>query len=356
MITDKNIPPEAVLHAYDLSLDHIEINPIGTGLINHTWKLKGEKEQWILQKINTSVFPEPEKMDDNIQLLAAHLKLNHADYLFTEQVQTKSGKTMVKQGDDYYRLFVFIPDSHTITVVDNEHQAKEAAFQFGNFTRQFTDLDCLKLKITIEHFHDLSFRYQQFLEAVNISTPERMQKASQGIEFLKAQDGIVKTYFDIMRDPEYKLRVTHHDTKISNVLFNKEHKGLCVIDLDTVMPGYFFSDLGDMFRTYLSPVSEEEKKLDLITVRPEIYRAIVDGYTKGMGTILTNKEQQHFYYAGLFMIYMQALRFLTDYLNGDIYYPIQYAEHNLSRAQNQITLLQAYLHQRKELEPYQLGS
>jgi Ser/Thr protein kinase RdoA (MazF antagonist) len=137
-----------------------------------------------------------------------------------------------------------------------------------------------------------------------------------------------------------KTRCTHHDTKISNVLFDHDDKGLCVIDLDTVMPGYFISDVGDMMRTYLCPVSEEEQDLSKITVRKEFYDAIVSGYLSEMGEELDETEKQYFHYAGEFMIYMQALRFLTDHINNDVYYGAKYEGHNFVRAGNQLTLLQ----------------
>ena len=146
-----------------------------------------------------------------------------------------------------------------------------------------------------------------------------------------------------MHNPSFKLRVTHHDTKISNVLFNQEDKGLCVIDLDTVMPGYFISDVGDMIRTYLSPANEEEKDFSKIEIREEYFSAIWKGYMSEMNDELSTEEKNHFIYAGKFMIYMQAIRFLTDHLNNDIYYGAKYPGHNLVRAGNQAVLLQRLL-------------
>jgi thiamine kinase-like enzyme len=133
--------------------------------------------------------------------------------------------------------------------------------------------------------------------------------------------------------------VTHHDTKISNVLFDERDKGLCVIDLDTVMPGYFISDAGDMVRTYVSPASEEETEFGKVVVRREFYQAIVEGYLGPMGDVLSTAERGRFFYSGLFMVYMQALRFLADHLNRDVYYGARYDGHNYNRAANQAELL-----------------
>ncbi len=160
--------------------------------------------------------------------------------------------------------------------------------------------------------------------------------------FLLAQKNIVTEFEKITRDNNFKRRVTHHDTKISNVLFDDEGNGLCVIDLDTTMSGYFISDVGDMMRTYLSPYSEEEKDISRITVRDEYFDAVAKGYLKEMNEELTPSELDHFVYSGDFMIYMQAVRFLTDHFNNDIYYGAKYEGHNFMRAQNQIALLQKY--------------
>ena len=146
------------------------------------------------------------------------------------------------------------------------------------------------------------------------------------------------------------MRVTHHDTKISNVLFGADDKALCVIDLDTIMPGYFISDVGDMMRTYLPTVSEEETDFSKIEVRDDVYKAIVQGYSNEMGEALSDEETKAFFYAGVFMIYMQALRFLTDHLNNDVYYGARYPNHNFVRAGNQIVLLQKLLEKRSSLE------
>ena len=200
-----------------------------------------------------------------------------------------------------------------------------------------------QLKIPLPDFHNLSLRYDQFLHALKTGNPERIRECAGWIETTLEQQTIVKEYEIIKTNPEFKIRVTHHDTKISNVLFDQQDKGLCVIDLDTVMPGYFISDVGDMMRTYLSPIGEEEKEYSKIEVREDFFSAIVKGYLHEMKDELTATEKTHFIYAGKFMIYMQAIRFLTDHLNNDSYYGAKYPGHNLVRAGNQFKLLQRLL-------------
>jgi Ser/Thr protein kinase RdoA (MazF antagonist) len=182
-------------------------------------------------------------------------------------------------------------------------------------------------------------RYKQFERSVSTAGKERLTNAATYIDALVFYKGIADEYENILVNPFFKKRVTHHDTKISNVLFDSNNKGLCVIDLDTVMPGYFISDVGDMMRTYLSPAGEEETDFSKINIREEYFEAIANGYLSEMQDELTDTEKDHFIYAGKFMIYMQALRFMADYLNNDIYYGAKYETHNLNRAINQITLL-----------------
>ncbi len=169
--------------------------------------------------------------------------------------------------EGYFRLFPFVQGSHSKDIVQTSEEAYEAAAQFGKFTRLLSGFDVSKLKITIPDFHNLELRYQQFLQSLEKGNKERIDQSKKLIEELQGNVNIVTEYHSIINNPEFKKRVTHHDTKISNVLFDKNDKAVCVIDLDTVMPGYFISDVGDMMRTYLSPANEEEKDLNKIIIR-----------------------------------------------------------------------------------------
>lgn len=224
-------------------------------------------------------------------------------------------------------------------MVTNTKQAYEAAKTFGGFTHLLSGFDVTQLHITLANFHDLTLRYHQFKQAIAAGNKERINQTTSLIKELQAQQYIAEEYKTICASPDFKIRVTHHDTKISNVLFDDDDNSICVIDLDTVMPGYFISDVTDMLRTYLSLVSEKEKAFSLIKVREDYFKAIISGYLHHMHEELTKTGKRHFVYAGKFMIYMQALRFLTDYLNDDVYYGAAYPDQNLVRAQNQTTLL-----------------
>jgi Ser/Thr protein kinase RdoA (MazF antagonist) len=334
----------SILPAFGLNENAVQLHPFGSGLINSTWKVTAGERQFILQRVNQDVFKNPHDIAHNIKLIAEYLKLHHPGYPFISALPSTKGEEMVfVESDGFFRLFPFVSGSHSKDIVKNAEEAFEAAVQFGRFTRLLAAFDTNKLQITIPSFHDLSLRYEQFNLALKNGNAHRITHASHLIDVLLNHSDIVNEYNKIKRNPEFKVRVTHHDTKISNVLFNDENKGLCVIDLDTVMPGYFISDVGDMMRTYLCPVSEEEADFSRIQIRADFYKAIVDGYYSEMKGELTETEEQFFFYAGKFMIYMQALRFLTDYLNDDVYYGASYEGHNYVRAGNQVVLLEKFI-------------
>jgi Ser/Thr protein kinase RdoA (MazF antagonist) len=336
-----------VLKEYGLDSNDCSVQAFGTGLINSTWKITRGEDSYILQCVNHHIFKQPEYIAENIRTVAGYLQEHYPGYLFIAPVQTITGADMFCIEGNYFRMFPFVKGSHTIDVVIDPSGAYEAAKQFGAFIKKTAGLDATALKITLPDFHNLTLRYGQFENALNNGNPERIETAAATIEKLKSYKDIVDAFEIIKRDPAFKIRVTHHDTKISNVLFDEQGKGLCVIDLDTIMPGYFISDVGDMLRTYLSPANEEETDLDKIKVRQEYLDAIIKGYLSEMKDELTEKEKTVFIYAGKFMIYMQALRFLTDYLNDDIYYGKKYEEHNLTRAKNQLVLLEKLIEQEK---------
>ncbi len=342
---------ERVLEAYNFSPTQYHIQPFGNGLINHTWKVYSDHpdQVYILQCINTGVFKKPEYIASNIQNIGDYLQKNYSGYLFIAPLKTIANAEMYIGEEGYFRVFPFLKNSRSINVVNTPAQAFEAAHQFALFTRLLANFNVHSLKITLPDFHNLSLRFHQFNDAIKNGNKERIAEARPAIGYLLEQASILKVFESLQRNPSFKQRVMHHDTKISNVLFDEENKGACVIDLDTVMPGYFISDIGDMMRTYLSPVSEEESDFDKIEVREEYFKAIVDGYLSEMKNELSETEKSHFVYSGKFMIYMQAMRFLTDYLNNDIYYGSKYEGHNLIRSKNQIVLLQRYTEKEKAL-------
>jgi Ser/Thr protein kinase RdoA (MazF antagonist) len=342
---------QKVFNAFGLTADTSKALPFGSGLINHTWKVNSNGKIYILQRINQQVFKNPADIAYNITVTAEFLQQHFPQYLFvTPERSVVQEDIFFDEEHGYFRLSPFVENSHTIDVVTEPQQAYEAAAQFGKFTKLLAGFDVSKLKITLPDFHNLSLRYQQFEQALANGNTARITASKKLIETIIANKSIVAIFEKIKLNPNFKLRATHHDTKISNVLFDKNDKGLCVIDLDTLMPGYFISDVGDMLRTYLSPVSEEEKDLSRIEIRDEFFKAIAEGYLGEMGDELTDEEKEHFVYAGKFMIYMQAIRFITDYINNDVYYGSKYEGHNFVRASNQLMLLQKLIEKENSLQ------
>lgn len=341
-----------ILTAFGLNPDDFFVKPFGSGLINHTWKVSGEDHQYILQRINKNVFKNPQAIADNLVQLANYFKNTAPAYLFTAPLATTTGEHLVEHDGDCYRLSPFIKNSHTVDFITQSNQAYEAAKQFGKFTRLLKDFDPEKLNYTLTDFHNLSLRVQQFRLALATADKERLAKATSEIKQIEDNMAVALIYEQLVNEKQIPLRVIHHDTKINNVLFDDNDKGLCVIDLDTVMPGYYMSDVGDMMRTYLSYANEEEQDLSKIRINGNNFEAVYKGYMEEMGAVLTPVEKNLFLYAGKFMIYMQAIRFLTDYLNDDIYYHTQYPDHNLMRAKNQLTLLGQYLKCEEEFKQF----
>jgi len=314
--------------------------PLTQGLINQTFEVNPLHGNFILQNINTQVFKDPHAIDHNIKAIGQYYNTNRPSQLFTHLVPTLRGETLIEWEGKHYRAFKKI-NGIALDVLSTAVQAKAAANQFGQFTASLIEFPIAQLKVTIQQFHDLALRYHQFEQALIQGDANRITQAKDAILFLQSHQAYVKQWLHFTGHQDAHLRVTHHDTKISNVLF-KDDAAICVIDLDTTMPGYFISDVGDMCRTYLCPVNEACQDLNQIKVLPERWTGIQNGYLEAMGEFLTSFEKDHFKFSGQCIIYMQALRFLTDFLELDRYYRVERPGQNLDRTMNQIQLLNEF--------------
>ncbi len=341
--------PSGLWELYNLPAVGWKIEPVGSGHINETYIAAGKQQSWIVQKLNHRVFTQPEAIEQNVRLCQSYLQKKEPNYLFLAPILNKKGCYTTKITDSYWRIFPFISDGIAFDTLNDPKQAYEAAKKFGELSRLLDGIPLAQFKETIPAFHDLNLRFKQFEQALTEAPKERKEAAAEAIAMALANQEIVDTFEHLKKI--LPLRVQHHDTKISNVLLHKDSfNGICVIDLDTLMPGYFLSDLGDMMRTYLCAYDENETDLAKITIREDYFKALVGGYLSEMAEILTVEEKNQLLFAGKFILYMQALRFLSDYLQGSIYYPISYSEQNLIRSLNQFKLLQSITEKEKNLE------
>mgnify|MGYP000334029931 CR=1 FL=1 len=326
-----------------------EIKPLGAGLINDTYKVntkEADAPDYVLQRINHAIFQNVEMLQSNISAVTNHIrkKLTEAgesdiDRKVLSFLETEEGKTYWFDGDSYWRVMVFIPRAKTYETVNPEY-SNYAGEAFGNFQAMLADIP-ETLGETIPDFHNMEFRLKQLHEAVAKDAAGRVAEVKYYLdEIEKRADEMCKAE-RLYREGKLPKRVCHCDTKVNNMMFDENGHVLCVIDLDTVMPSYIFSDFGDFMRTAANTGEEDDKNLDNVNFNMEIFKAFTKGYLETAKSFLTDIEIDNLPYAVTLFPYMQTVRFLTDYINGDTYYKIKYPEHNLVRTKAQFKLLQS---------------
>jgi Ser/Thr protein kinase RdoA (MazF antagonist) len=341
--------PSGLWELYNLPAEGWKIEPVGSGHINHTYIATGNQQSWIVQRLNHQVFTQPEVIAQNIQLCQAYLQEKDPNYLFLAPITNQKGAYTTTIADSYWRIFPFVSEGIAFDTLSDPKQAYQAAKKFGELNRLLNGIALHNFKETIPAFHDLTLRFKQFEQALTKAPKQLKEAANEAIALALAHQDIVLTFEKLKKT--LPLRIQHHDTKISNVLLHKDnYTGVCVIDLDTLIPGYFLSDLGDMMRTYLCAYDENEADLSKISIREDYFKALMRGYLSEMAEVLSSEEKAELLFAGKFILYMQALRFLSDFLQGNTYYPISYPEQNLVRSLNQFKLLGSIVEKEKNLE------
>lgn len=266
-------------------------------------------------------------------------------------IPTKSGKYYHKDEEgNYWRIFDFIEDSKSYDLVENSDLAFEGGKAYGWFVKMLSDFSAEELVDTIPNFHHANFRINNFKKAVSDNIAGRAEKVEDLIsELQKRADemGKIQLLGDQGKIPK---RVTHNDTKISNVLFNDKNEGICVIDLDTVMPGFVHFDFGDAVRTFTNTANEDEADLTKISMDIQLFEGFAKGFLQEAGSVLTKEEIRHLAFSAKYIVYEQSIRFFADYLDGDKYYKTKYSEHNLVRTKAQFKLLQSMEEQFGEME------
>lgn len=324
-----------------------DILPIGNGLINETLRVStiaADTPDYILQRINNNVFPDVNLLQHNIEAVTGHIR-NKLKELGEEDVNRKclhfiesvGGKTYYQDANgNYWRMSVFIPDSFT-----KEEVSPESVFccgeTFGNFEKILLDLD-EPLGEVIPNFHNMEFRLHQLHDAVVADKMGRVASVRDILSEIERNADEMCLAEKLYRDKVLPKRICHCDTKVNNMLFDSDGKVLCVIDLDTVMPSFIFSDYGDFLRTGANYVAEDSDDYQAVGLKEDIFSAFTEGYLSTAGSFLTAIEISHLPYAVALFPFMQCVRFLTDYINGDVYFKTKYAEHNYVRSRNQLLL------------------
>jgi hypothetical protein len=310
------------------------------GLIHKTYKVTANNNSAILQQVNTNVFKDPKQVASNYETIYNHLSKTQALKIPAARKTTDGKSTWIDSEGSWWRAFEYIDNTYTETLPAEAEKIFSAAKCYGEFTRALSGLDANQLKPTIPEFHNLEARYQQFMNAILTASPERLIASDPLLRKIGDRKNLVHFYSTLLTNAAFKLRPMHHDTKLSNILFDRSvKKAVCPIDLDTTMPGYFFSDVGDMIRSMVS-ASDEHGAVDSVHINAEVYKAIISGYEMGIGNSFTQTEKKFLHHSGVLMLYMQGIRFLTDFLSNDVYYKIEYPLQNFDRALKQLTVLE----------------
>ena len=322
-----------------------DITPLGNGLINDTYKImvKGEANpKYVLQRINNAVFTDVDMLQNNIEAVTDHIRqkyekqgIKDIDRRVLHFLKADTGKAYVVENEKYWRVMDFIADSFTYEAVTPGY-AYFAGRSFGDFESLLTDLDAPIGEI-IPDFHNIEFRLKQLDEAVAKDCAGMMREVEvQNFVYrIRAVADEMCLGERLYREGKLPKRICHCDTKVNNMLFDKDGNVLCIIDLDTIMPSFVFSDFGDFLRSAANTSAEDDPNLDNIHFNMEIFKSFAEGYLEGTKSFLLPIEKENLPYAATLFPYMQAVRFLTDYINGNTYYKIQYPTHNLVRTRAQ---------------------
>lgn len=325
-----------------------EVKPLTSGWINQTYLVKTtnpEEDDYVLQRINHQIFTDIEMLQHNIEVVTNHIRQKleaqnepDIDRKVLRFLPATDGKTYYYDGDGYWRVSVFIPRSQTLEAVTND-SSYLAGLKFGKFQAMLADVP-EQLGEIIPDFHNMEFRMKQLREAVAANASGRLGEVQDIVDAIEADANDMCCAEQLYREGKLPKRICHCDTKVSNMLFDENGEVLCVIDLDTVMPSFIFSDFGDFLRSAANTGKEDEQDLNNVRFNMEIFKAFAKGYIQSARTFLTPVEIEHLPYAATLFPYMQAVRFLADYINGDTYYRTTYDGQNLVRTKAQYKLYQ----------------
>ena len=332
-----------IAHQFNIDSEVNQVSDLNSGFINDTYLVKTTSgSKYVLQRISTVVFKDVENVIRNKVLISEHLSKSQTNYKIVRFIKTHSDGAFFKDEDsNYWNLMTFIPDSITHDVATNSGLVEEAGKLYGDFIIQAADLDMDKLVETLPDFHSIPLRYQQFDEALKNTKEETKLNAKEDIDFVFNCRKEMHELSELKVQNKFPIRVTHNDAKLGNILFDKNDKGLAVIDLDTVMPGIVAFDFGDSIRSICTTTAEDDTNLEATKINLEFYEAFCKGFAATTKHILTPLEIKYLPLGAKTITFIMGLRILTDYLNNNVYYKVDYETHNLVRAKNQFKLVKS---------------
>ena len=334
---------ERVGKAFCIEGQFLGYETIQMGNVNKTYKVHfrksgGGEKSYLIQKVNTYAFRDPVGLMNNIDKVTEHIRRKNPGGTALHFHHTADRKTYLMEGEGFWRMTNFIP-SVTYDTVPDPSLAVSAGRAFGRFQMELSDFSPEELIETIPNFHNTRWRYEQLLQAIRENRAGRLEEVQEEIDYLLSVQTLACTLTDLQQAGQLPLRVTHNDTKVNNVLFDPETlEALTVIDLDTVMPGLVGHDFGDAIRFGANRTEEDCRQLDQVGIDLEMFRCFADGFLSVTAGVLTDTEKDTLALSAFVMTVEVAVRFLADFLDGDLYFNIKYPEHNLVRTRCQITL------------------
>lgn len=333
--------------------EFISAAPYGHGHINDTYaaifkNMDGSTHRYIIQRVNQNVFKKPEVLMDNIHKVTSHLRKKiiemGGDPLreTLTLIPTISGSTYYRtESGDYWRAYVFIENARTYEIVENMDHVYNAAKTFGRFQQLMRDFPTDQLYETIPGFHHTANRYKNFTRAIKADVKNRAVTVKAEIDFMLQREADTNRLIKMIEEGRVTERITHNDTKLNNIMIEDDSgRGICVIDLDTVMPGLTLYDFGDSIRSMANPAAEDETDLSKVEFNMTVFDRFSQGYLQSTGDLLSQTEIELLPFSAKLMTLECGMRFLTDFLEGDVYYKTQYPNHNLDRCRTQFKLVQ----------------
>ena len=339
---------KTLFNQFDLNGRITSIKPYGNGHINKTFLVKTTKDAYIFQFVNSKVFPNVAMLMNNIFFVTEHIRSKGHPSL--EIIKTKDGRLYLQVADEFLRGYRFIANSICYEALPSLEMVTEAAKGFGQFHCDLADIDVSKIGDVIPDFHNTPLRFKDFQSAVTRNRKKRLSLCEDEVDFLMSREKDYSLIMDALKKGEINKSVTHNDPKINNVVFDKDSGQVsCVLDLDTVMTGSFLFDFGDALRSLFTGDNEDSIDTSELKVNMDIYKAYLKGYYPMMKDTMTEKEKELLPYSILIITEELAMRFLGDFIEGDVYFGVQYPMHNLTRAKTQIALAKDILEHFDEL-------